>query len=239
MGAIGTLGCFDPGGNSVESEAGNLTTPGPIDLHATLAALFDRAAHGAAMEVSSHSLDQGRIEGLVFRAALFTNLTRDHLDYHETFDAYFAAKAKLIGYLASDGLSLLNADDAAWSKLPPAPRRISFSALGAPADVTGRNVRVDAKGARFTLVTNAGSHDVAPPPPRCRCSAASTWRTRWASPRAPPVSTFPRARWPSDCRRRRKSRDGWSASPSIRASSCATTRIRRTRWGARWKRCAT
>ena len=163
MGAIGTLGCFDPGGNSVESEAGNLTTPGPIDLQATLAALVDRGAHGAAMEVSSHSLDQGRIEGLVFRAALFTNLTRDHLDYHETFDAYFAAKAKLIGYLASDGLAVVNADDAAWSKLPPAPRRISFSALGAPADVTARNVRVDAKGARFTLVTTAGSHDVALP----------------------------------------------------------------------------
>src|SRR6266571_5150864 len=73
MGAIGTLGAFDPAGAAVDSEAGNLTTPGPIDLQATLAALVDRGAAGVAMEVSSHSLDQGRVDGLVFRAAIFTN----------------------------------------------------------------------------------------------------------------------------------------------------------------------
>src|SRR5439155_1380614 len=73
-GSIGTLGAFDPAGDPVPSEAGNLTTPGPIDLQATLAALVERGARGAAMEVSSHSLDQGRVDGLVFRAALFTNL---------------------------------------------------------------------------------------------------------------------------------------------------------------------
>src|SRR5204862_7733235 len=148
MGAIGTLGAFDPAGAPVESEAGNLTTPGPIDLQATLAALVDRGAGGVAMEVSSHSLDQGRVEGLVFRAAIFTNLTRDHLDYHETFDAYFAAKAKLVGYLADAGLAVINADDAAWARLRRTPRRITFSATTPAADVTARDVRVDAKGAR-------------------------------------------------------------------------------------------
>ncbi len=163
MGAIGTLGCVDPAGQPVESEAGNLTTPGPIDLQATLAALVDRGAAGVAMEVSSHSLDQDRIEGLVFRAAIFTNLTRDHLDYHETFDAYFAAKAKLVGYLADAGLAVINADDSAWARLPRAPRRITFSATEQSADVTARDVRVDAKGARFTLVTTQGSHPVALP----------------------------------------------------------------------------
>ena len=79
-GSIGTLGAFDPAGAPVESEAGNLTTPGPIDLQATLAALVARGAKGAAMEVSSHSLDQGRVDGLVFRAGIFTNPSRDHLD---------------------------------------------------------------------------------------------------------------------------------------------------------------
>jgi UDP-N-acetylmuramoyl-L-alanyl-D-glutamate--2,6-diaminopimelate ligase len=162
MGAIGTLGCIDPAGAAVESEAGNLTTPGPIDLQATLAALVDRGAAGVAMEVSSHSLDQGRVEGLVFRAAIFTNLTRDHLDYHETFDAYFAAKAKLVGYLADAGLAVINADDAAWARLPRTPRRITFSTTK-DADVVARDVRVDANGARFTLVTPAGSHPVALP----------------------------------------------------------------------------
>ncbi|HEV8510578.1 MAG TPA: UDP-N-acetylmuramoyl-L-alanyl-D-glutamate--2,6-diaminopimelate ligase [Gemmatimonadales bacterium] len=163
MGAIGTLGCIDPAGTAVQSEAGNLTTPGPIDLQATLAALVDRGAAGVAMEVSSHSLDQGRVEGLLFRAAIFTNLTRDHLDYHETFDAYFAAKARLVGYLADAGLAVINADDAAWARLPRTPRHISFSATTEDADVTARDVRVDAQGARFTLVTPAGSHPVALP----------------------------------------------------------------------------
>ena len=160
-GSIGTLGAFDPAGAPVESEAGNLTTPGPIDLQATLAALVERGARAAAMEVSSHSLDQGRVDGLVFRAAIFTNLTRDHLDYHKTFDAYFAAKARLAGYLAPDGLAVTNADDPTWAKLPAAPRRITFG-VGA-ADVTAADVRVDERGARFTLVTAAGRHPVALP----------------------------------------------------------------------------
>jgi UDP-N-acetylmuramoyl-L-alanyl-D-glutamate--2,6-diaminopimelate ligase len=163
MGAIGTLGAYDPAGASVESEAGNLTTPGPIDLQATLAAMVERGAGGVAMEVSSHSLDQGRVDGLLFRAAIFTNLTRDHLDYHETFDAYFAAKARLVGYLADAGLAVINADDAAWARLPQTARRITFSATTQPADVTARDVRVDAKGARFTLVTTRGSQPVALP----------------------------------------------------------------------------
>jgi len=71
MGSIGTLGAFGPDGKAVESEAGNLTTPGPIDLQATLAALVAAGARGAAMEVSSHSLDQGRVDGLVFTTAIF------------------------------------------------------------------------------------------------------------------------------------------------------------------------
>ena len=162
MGSIGTLGAFDPAGAPVESEAGNLTTPGPIDLQATLAGLVARGAKGAAMEVSSHSLDQGRVDGLVFAAAIFTNLTRDHLDYHKTFEAYFAAKARLVAYLAPDGLAVVNADDAAWAKLPRAPRRITFGERG-KADVTAADVVADGRGARFTLVTSAGRHAVALP----------------------------------------------------------------------------
>src|SRR3989442_13208209 len=152
MGAIGTLGCVDPAGKAVASEAGNLTTPGPIDLQATLAALVDRGAAGVAMEVSSHSLDQGRVEGLVFRAVIFTNLTSDHLDYHETFDAYFAAKARLVGYLADAGLAVIHADDRALAPLPPSPRRNTVAAGGGgqSAQVTGAGGRGGAKGARLT-----------------------------------------------------------------------------------------
>ena len=108
------------------------------------------------MEVSSHSLDQGRVEGLVFRAAIFTNLTRDHLDYHRTIEDYFQAKAKLAGYLAPDGLEVVNADDAAWAKLPPprGHRRITFGE--GEADVTARDIAGDATGTSFDLLVRAG-----------------------------------------------------------------------------------
>src|SRR5689334_10268444 len=158
MGSIGTLGAFDPDDKPVASEAGNLTTPGPIDLQATLAALVERGARGAAMEVSSHSLDQGRVDGLQFRAALFTNLTRDHLDYHKTLDAYFRAKAKLIQYLAPDGLEVVNADDPAWQRLRREHRRVTFGERG--GDVTARRVTVDAAGAQFGLATPMGGAPV-------------------------------------------------------------------------------
>src|SRR5438045_1368866 len=129
----------------------------------TAAALVERGASGVAMEVSSHSLDQGRVDGLIFRAAILTNLTRDHLDYHETFEAYFAAKAKLIGYLADAGLAVVNANDAAWDRLPHTTRRITFSALATEADVTAADVHIDAGGARFTLVAKEGRYPVSLP----------------------------------------------------------------------------
>ena len=152
-GAIGTLGAFDPAGAPVESEAGNLTTPGPIDLQATLAALVAHGARGAAMEVSSHSLDQGRVDGLVFRAAIFTNVTRDHLDYHRTFEDYFRAKAKLATYLAPQGLEVVNADDPAWKRLrrDGGHRRVTFGERE-KADVSARNVIESGSGTRFDLV---------------------------------------------------------------------------------------
>ncbi|HVH69448.1 MAG TPA: UDP-N-acetylmuramoyl-L-alanyl-D-glutamate--2,6-diaminopimelate ligase [Gemmatimonadales bacterium] len=155
MGSIGTLGAVDPAGSAVPSEAGNLTTPGPIDLQATLASLVERGARGVAMEVSSHSLDQGRVDGLAFRAAVFTNLTRDHLDYHKTLEDYFRAKAKLVQYLAANGLEVVNADDPAWQRLRREHRRITFGERG--GDVTARRVTLDAGGARFELVTPMGS----------------------------------------------------------------------------------
>jgi len=156
--AIGTLGAFDPAGEPVPSEAGSLTTPGPIELQATLAALVERGARGAAMEVSSHSLDQGRVDGLQFHAAVFTNLTRDHLDYHKTLDAYFRAKARLLDYLSSDGLEVINGDDPAWQRLRRRGRRITFGERG--GDVVARRITTDAQGARFELVTPVGAAEV-------------------------------------------------------------------------------
>jgi len=157
MGSIGTLGAFTPDGAAVASEAGNLTTPGPIDLQATLAGLVTHGARGVAMEVSSHSLDQGRVDGLRFTVAVFTNLTRDHLDYHRTIEEYFRAKSRLVDFLAPNGIVVANADDPAWRRLRrnSGQRRVTFGEKG--GDITARKVSSDAAGSRFELVTPLGS----------------------------------------------------------------------------------
>ena len=157
-GSIGTLGAVDAAGQSVPSEAGNLTTPGPIDLQGTLAALVERGTRGVAMEVSSHSLDQGRVDSLRFQAAIFTNFTRDHLDYHKTMDDYFKAKARLQGYVAPAGLEVVNADDAAWQRLRREHRRVTFGER--EGDVRAKRVVADGRGARFELATPTESLEV-------------------------------------------------------------------------------
>jgi UDP-N-acetylmuramoyl-L-alanyl-D-glutamate--2,6-diaminopimelate ligase len=105
--SLGTLGLvaegFDPGPS--------LTTPDPVALHATLAALARAGVERAAMEASSHGLDQRRLDGVRLAAAGFTNLTRDHLDYHGGMDAYRAAKLRLFDALLEAGRpAVANAD---------------------------------------------------------------------------------------------------------------------------------
>jgi UDP-N-acetylmuramoyl-L-alanyl-D-glutamate--2,6-diaminopimelate ligase len=158
-GSIGTLGAFDGRGEAVPSTAGSLTTPGPIDLQATLAALVERGVARVAMETSSHSLDQGRLDGLSFAAAVFTNLTRDHLDYHGTMDQYLAAKLRLSRLLANDGIEVVNADDPAWRVITRGPRRVSFG-LAPQADVRASSLAMDAWGSRFCLSGGFGTADV-------------------------------------------------------------------------------
>ncbi len=161
-GSIGTLGAFDGAGRAVESTAGSLTTPGPIDLQATFATLVARGVTHVAMETSSHSLDQGRLEGLSFAAGIFTNLTRDHLDYHGTMEAYLAAKLKLDGLLAPRGVQVVNADDPAWAALPAGRTRITFG-LGSGAMVHPVDLVQGNTGSRFRLKTPAGAAEVALP----------------------------------------------------------------------------
>lgn len=89
------------------------TTPEPITLHRTLAQAAAEGITHAAMEASSHGLDQRRLDGVTLQAAGFTNFTQDHLDYHETFEAYFDAKAALFArVLPQDGTAVINTDDA-------------------------------------------------------------------------------------------------------------------------------
>jgi len=149
-GSIGTLGAFDGRGAPVSSTAGSLTTPGPIDLQATLAAMLDRGCTTVTMEASSHSLDQGRLDGLTFAAGVFTNLTRDHLDYHHTMEAYLGAKLRLADLVAESGVEVVNLDDDAWRALPVRHRRLTFG-LHPAADLHASGVVLDAAGSRFRV----------------------------------------------------------------------------------------
>ncbi|MDX2194116.1 MAG: UDP-N-acetylmuramoyl-L-alanyl-D-glutamate--2,6-diaminopimelate ligase [Gemmatimonadales bacterium] len=161
-GSIGTLGAFDGAGEPVPSTAGNLTTPGPIDLQATLAALRGQGCTHVAMEASSHALDQGRLDGLALAAGVYTNLTRDHLDYHGTMEAYRAAKLKLSTLLRLDGWEVVNADDRAWDALPPRERRVTWGTDPA-ADVRATALELGASGSRFRIAGRFGEVDASIP----------------------------------------------------------------------------
>jgi len=150
--SLGTLGVIVGDGDPLPGGDG-LTTPGPVELQCLLRKLVDLGVRTVAMEVSSHSLDQHRVEGVTFDAAVYTNLTRDHLDYHRTMEAYFDAKARLISLLSSEGTAIVNADAAEWRALPPAPKRLSYG-VRSKADVTATDVVQESNGSRGVLVAN-------------------------------------------------------------------------------------
>jgi UDP-N-acetylmuramyl-tripeptide synthetase len=117
-GVIGTVGYVIGG----EVRKAPNTTPDVLTIQKSLREMLDCGERAAAMEVSSHALDQGRVEELHFSAGIFTNLTGDHLDYHKTMDAYGAAKAKLFESLAENAFAVLNADDPSSGRMAKAAR---------------------------------------------------------------------------------------------------------------------
>lgn len=153
-GIVGTLG----NGFYNALELGRHTTPDPIGVQATLAGLKKSGARAVAMEVSSHGLDQGRVAALAFDVAVFTNLSRDHLDYHGSMEAYSAAKAALFAW---SGLRcrVINLDDSFGRQLVAAEqdsRLISYSLEDASAYLYCRDAQFDDLGVRATLVTPRG-----------------------------------------------------------------------------------
>ena len=133
------------------------TTPESHELQALLARMVDAGVELAAIEVSSHALEQQRAAGCRFAAAAFTNLTRDHLDYHGTMEAYFEAKARLFRELLPDGApAVLNLDDASCRALADELRRagrvrvIGFS-LSSSADLRGEGLQSGLDGISFEL----------------------------------------------------------------------------------------
>lgn len=106
--SVGTLGVVSPD----DAVYGGLTTPGPVSLHQTFQSLAHEGCTHIALEASSHGIDQRRLDGVRLNAAGFTNLGRDHLDYHETTEAYFKAKMRLFDtLLPDDAPAVINTDD--------------------------------------------------------------------------------------------------------------------------------
>jgi len=126
--SIGTLGVLVGSGGEILPGGSGLTTPGPVELQRILRELADRGVRTIAMEVSSHSLDQRRVDGLEFDVVVFTNLTRDHLDYHGTMEKYLEAKARLLDYVKADGTVVVNADAPEWKSLKLRSRPLTFAA---------------------------------------------------------------------------------------------------------------
>ncbi len=151
VGTIGTLGA----GLYGQHAAGERTTPDVVAVHRLLAQLRDAGATHAAMEVSSHALQQGRVDEVAFKVAVFTNLTRDHLDYHGTMQAYGAAKARLFHWPTLQAV-VVNLDDAFGPGLleqtKPGVRRIGLSSRGAHgASLRADNARLSPQGLDFGL----------------------------------------------------------------------------------------
>ena len=162
-GTIGTLGA----GLYGRHVAGERTTPDVIAVHRLLAQLRDEGATQVAMEVSSHALDQGRVDAVAFKVAVFTNLTRDHLDYHGTMEEYGRAKARLFAWPTLRAV-VVNLDDAFGAPLlgaaPAGVRRIGLSSREAQsATLEALAPRLSPAGLYFRLSEGGDAHDVASP----------------------------------------------------------------------------
>nr|WP_199044795.1 UDP-N-acetylmuramoyl-L-alanyl-D-glutamate--2,6-diaminopimelate ligase [Dyella sp. ASV24] len=157
---IGTLGA----GLHGQLQEGERTTPDAINVQGLLASFRDDGATHVAMEVSSHALEQGRVAAVAFDVAAFTNLTRDHLDYHGSMEAYGDAKAKLFAWSTLDAAAI-NIDDAFGrtlvQRLSQGVRALRLSAEGhSDAEVRATQVVTSSEGLAFDLQTPWGSHAI-------------------------------------------------------------------------------
>jgi UDP-N-acetylmuramoyl-L-alanyl-D-glutamate--2,6-diaminopimelate ligase len=157
-GLIGTVGIRIDG----RDQPSALTTPEAPDLQALLAVMVEQGADTVVMEVSSHALTLGRVDGVRFAAGGFTNLSRDHLDFHPTMEDYFEAKARLFDPQSSAHAEISVVcvdDDAGRAMATRAHRAVTVSATGRPADWRAEDIRaVEAGAQEFFAVDPAGVH---------------------------------------------------------------------------------
>jgi UDP-N-acetylmuramoyl-L-alanyl-D-glutamate--2,6-diaminopimelate ligase len=166
--SCGLLGTVKQVVGGVEEEV-ERTTPEAVDLQATFRRMLDSGDRACAMEVSSHAMALHRADAIEFEVALFTNLTQDHLDFHADMEDYFLAKRKL--FEAGPGTAIVNLDDPYGRRLAEEFECVTFSAEGADADYSARDVSFDAAGAKFTVALPS-----APPPMGRKVDSTSTKR---------------------------------------------------------------
>jgi UDP-N-acetylmuramoyl-L-alanyl-D-glutamate--2,6-diaminopimelate ligase len=155
--SMGTLGINGADFNIPEG----LTTPDPVDLHQRLAELRSSGIEKLAMEASSHGLDQYRLDGVTVSLAGFTNLSRDHLDYHGSMDDYLEAKLRLFSEVHSaDGVAVLNADDEAYPSFSKTARGQVISYGWRAADIRIEKIEATAVGQYLTLNVMGHSYSV-------------------------------------------------------------------------------
>ncbi|HHH76688.1 MAG TPA: UDP-N-acetylmuramoyl-L-alanyl-D-glutamate--2,6-diaminopimelate ligase [Phycisphaerae bacterium] len=156
-GLIGTIE-YDTGSGCEDSVA---TTPDGVALAAMMADMLDMGLTHLVMEVSSHALDQARVAGLDFAVGIYTNLSGDHLDYHETFEKYRSAKAKLFSQLGPDGRAVINRDDSEGDYMSAsAPCPTVWYGLNLLADVRAKIQQIAACGSAIQVTTSAGEVDM-------------------------------------------------------------------------------
>lgn len=163
VGLIGTIG-FQVDDQRLEARRTTVTTPEAAELHALLAVMAEQGADAVVMEVSSHALTLGRVDGLRFAVAGFTNFGSDHLDFHGDVDSYFAAKASLFTAARVDA-AVISVDDARGPELVDQSRReglqpVRTVSLDGAADYTVRQ-RQDAAGGRTTVTAATPTGEVA------------------------------------------------------------------------------
>jgi UDP-N-acetylmuramoyl-L-alanyl-D-glutamate--2,6-diaminopimelate ligase len=160
-GLFGTIAYHTPRG---EYPAPN-TTPESLDLQGFLAEIRDAGGKVAVLEASSHALAMDRLWGLQFAAAVFTNLTREHMDYHKTFDDYFAAKRRLFEGTGAGapGMAVINTDDAYGKLLAGIPKSKLTYGLESGADITTPKFSLSFSGLKFTAHTPAGKMEIESP----------------------------------------------------------------------------
>jgi UDP-N-acetylmuramoyl-L-alanyl-D-glutamate--2,6-diaminopimelate ligase len=140
------------------------TTPEALDVQRDFREMLDGGDRACAMEVSSHALELGRADAIHFAAGVFTNLTQDHLDFHDTMEDYFQAKRRLFAE-HEPAVSVINVGDPFGRRLAEEIEGARTFAVDAPADYSATDLRCDFAGCRFTLHTPAGEQSVSLPMP--------------------------------------------------------------------------